>query len=59
MADYSREDLWEKVRSVIRKDDWYEREDVIVALARHVGFARVTETSCEAINSAIRQEILC
>ncbi|MBX7106931.1 MAG: hypothetical protein K1X57_22870 [Gemmataceae bacterium] len=57
MADYNREDLWDKVRSVIRKDDWYEREDVIVALARHVGFARVTENTSTKVPivSAARQ----
>ena len=40
----------------------YEREDVMHALARHLGFARVTDTSREAIktaiNSAIRQGVL-
>ena len=46
----------------MRKGTNYEREDVIHALARYLGFAHITDTSRDAIksaiNSAIRQGIL-
>jgi hypothetical protein len=62
MADYELEDLRESFRSVMRKGTRYEREDVIHALARYLGFVRVTDTICEpiksAINSAIRRGLL-
>ena len=62
MADYGLDELRETFRSVMRKGASYEREDVIHALARYLGFARVTDTSRDAIrsaiNSAIRQGIL-
>ena len=62
MADYGLDELRETFRSVMRKGTNYEREDVIHALARYLGFARVTDTSRDAIksaiNSAIRQGIL-
>jgi hypothetical protein len=62
MADYSREDLRDAFCSVMRKGSTYEREDIIYAVARHLGFARVAETVREpiksAINSAIRQGLL-
>jgi hypothetical protein len=62
MADYELEDLRETFRSVMRKGTTYEREDVIHSLARYLGFARVTDTSRDAIksaiNSGIRQGIL-
>ena len=49
-------------RSVMRKGTSYEREDVIHALARYLGFVRVTDTIREpiksAINSAIRRGLL-
>ena len=62
MADYDLEELRETFRSVMRKGTASEREDVIHLLARYLGFARVTDTSRDAIksaiNSAIRQGIL-
>jgi hypothetical protein len=62
MADYGLDELRETFRSVMRKGTTYEREDVIHALARYLGFARVTDTSRDAIksaiNSAIRQGLL-
>jgi hypothetical protein len=62
MADYTLEDLREAFRSVMQKGAQYEREDVIHALARYLGFSRVTETIGgaikSAINSAIRHGIL-
>jgi hypothetical protein len=46
----------------MHKGTRYDREDVIHAVARYLGFARVTDTSRDAIksaiNSAIRQGIL-
>ncbi len=62
MADYDLEALRESFRSVMRKGANYQREEVIHDLARYLGFARVTDTSRDAIksaiNSAIRQGIL-
>lgn len=62
MADYGLDELRERFRSVMRKGSNYQREDVIHALTRHLGFTRVTDTSRDAIksaiNSAIRQGIL-
>lgn len=62
MADYELEELRESFRSVMRKGTSYEREDILHALARYLGFARLTDPSREAlksaINSAIRQGIL-
>jgi hypothetical protein len=62
MTDYGLDELRETFRSVMRKGTNYEREDVTHALARYLGFARVTDTSRDAIksaiNSAIRQGIL-
>ncbi len=49
MADYGLEELRETFRSVMRKGTRYEREEVIHALARYLGFARVTDTSRDAI----------
>ena len=62
MADYDLEELRDTFRAGMTKGTQYEREDVIIWFARHLGFARVTDTSREAIksaiNSAIRQGIL-
>jgi hypothetical protein len=62
MADYGLDELRESVASVMRKGPRYDREDVITAVARTLGFARITDTSRDAlksaINSAIRQGIL-
>jgi hypothetical protein len=62
MSDYTLEELREVFRSVMRKGSVYEREEVIYAIARYLGFARVTDTIRQpiksAINSAIRQGIL-
>jgi hypothetical protein len=62
MSDYSLDDLRETFRSVMRKDTFYEREDVIHTLASYLGFVRVTGTIRQpirsAINSAIRHGLL-
>jgi hypothetical protein len=54
--------LREVFRSVMRKGTSYKREDVIHALARYLGFVRVTDTIRQpiksAINSAIRHGLL-
>ena len=57
MADYGLDDLRETFRSVMRKGTIYEREDVIHTLARYLGFARVTDTSRDAIKAAINSAI--
>jgi len=62
MSDYGLDELRETFRSVMRKGTVYEREDVIHALARYLGFVRVTDTIRQpiksAINSAIRHGLL-
>ena len=62
MADYGLDELREVFRSVMRKGTNYEREEVVHALARYLGFVRVTDTIRQpiksAINSAIRHGIL-
>jgi hypothetical protein len=62
MADYDLDELREVFRSVMRKGTSYEREDVIQAMARYLGFVRVTDTIRDpiksAINSAIRRGLL-
>jgi hypothetical protein len=62
MSDYGLDELRETFKSVMRQGTTYEREDVIHALARRLGFVRVTDTMRQpiksAINSAIRQDIL-
>jgi hypothetical protein len=62
MADYERDQLVETLCSVMRKDREYEREDVIHAVAHHLGFTHLTDTVRDpirsAINSAIRRGLL-
>jgi hypothetical protein len=62
MADYEPDELLEVFRSVMRKGTSYDREEVIPALARHLGFVRLTDSIREpirkAITRAIRQGIL-
>lgn len=62
MTDYELDELRETFRSVMRKGARYEREDIIHALARYLGFVRVTDTSRQpiksAFNSAIRRGLL-
>jgi hypothetical protein len=62
MADYDLDELREVFRSVMRKGTNYEREEVIQAMARYLGFVRQTDTIREpiksAINSAIRRGLL-
>ena len=62
MADYGLDELREVFATVMPKGPRYERDNVVSAIARTLGFARVTETSRDAIksaiNSAIRQGIL-
>jgi len=62
MADYDRETLAKTVDSVMRKDTWYEYDDVVRAIAQHLGFERLLEVVAEpvrkTINYLIRQSIL-
>ena len=62
MEDYPRETLRDAVRSVMRKGTTYEREEVIRAVARRLGFTRLTPAARKAIrsaiNSAIRQGVI-
>jgi len=62
MADYEPDELVEVFRSVMRKGTTYDREEVSPALARHLGFVRLTDSIREpirkAITRAIRQGIL-
>lgn len=62
MNDYTREALRDTLIAVMRKGSAYDREDVIHAVAQHLGFQRVREEVRQpiksAINSAIRQCIL-
>src|SRR5690606_34314048 len=62
MNDYTREELRDTLISVMRQGTTYEREDVIYAVAHHLGFSRVTDAVRDpiksAINSGIRQGIL-
>ncbi|HUU82439.1 MAG TPA: hypothetical protein VM243_02940 [Phycisphaerae bacterium] len=62
MDDYSRDELVDAIRSVMRKGCNYDRQEVIEAVARHLGFSRVRETIAapvkSAINAAIRRGVL-
>jgi hypothetical protein len=62
MADYELDELRDTLRSVMRKGRDYDREDVIRAVAHHLGFtqlrAAVRNPIKSAITSAIRQGIL-
>jgi hypothetical protein len=62
MEQYDLEDLRGTLCSVMRAGRRYEREEVIHAVARYLGFARVTDNVRQsirsAINSGIRQGIL-
>src|SRR5271157_4519626 len=57
MADYEPDELVEVFRSVMRTGTRYDREEVILALARHFGFVRLTETIREPISEAITHAI--
>lgn len=63
MDDYTRESLRDTICSVMRPGTTYDRADVIRAVARYLGFTRLSEAVRNpvkfAINSAIRQGILC
>jgi hypothetical protein len=62
MDQYDLAELRDTLCSVMRTGRSYEREDVVHAVARYLGFVRVTETVLapikSAINSGIRQGIL-
>jgi len=62
MADYDLEELRETFRSITKRGMNYEREYVFYAMARYLGFVRVTDTIRQpiksAINSAIRHGLL-
>ena len=59
---YERDELIATLISVMQKNREYDREDVIYAVARHLGFERMRETVTSpirsAINGAIRRGIL-
>lgn len=57
LTDYTRDELRDVVCSVMRKQRTYEREDVIYAVARYLGFRRVTENARNAVKSAINSGI--
>ena len=62
IRDYERPILIDALTSVMRKNQPYEREDVIQALAVHLGYSAVTDAMRETMktifNSAIRQGAL-
>lgn len=62
MESYERDELIDVFKSVMRKNQEYEREDVMRALANYLGFRRLTDTVREpiksAINGAIRRGLL-
>jgi len=57
MADYEPDELVEVFRSVMRKGTTYDREEVIPALARYLGFVRLTDSIREPIRKAITRAI--
>ena len=57
MADYEPDELLDVFRSVTRKGTRYDREEVILALARYLGFVRLTDTIREPIRKAITRAI--
>ena len=57
MAEYDPDELVEVFRSVMRKGTTYDREEVVPALARHLGFIRLTDTIREPIRKAITRAI--
>lgn len=62
MDDYTLEALRDTLTSVMRKGTIYDREDIIRAIAHHLGFTRITDAVRHplkfALNSAIRQGML-
>ena len=62
MEDYTRDEPVDTLRSVMRKNTEYEREDIIRATAEYLGFKRLRETVKapikSAINAAIRRGVL-
>lgn len=52
-ADYPRDFLQRALSSVMRPGTTYEREDIIHAVAGHLGFKRVREEVRDPIKSAI------
>ena len=57
VVEYELDELREMCRSTMRKGTSYQREDVIHAFARYLGFVRVSETIRESIKSAIKSAI--
>jgi hypothetical protein len=57
MEDYSLEELREVFASVMRLGRRCEREEVIRAVAEHLGFSRVSETTRQALKSAFNSGI--
>lgn len=62
MDSYTRDELVDTLKSVMRKNQRYERDDVIRLVANYLGFKRVSKTLQKpvksAITGAIRRQIL-
>jgi uncharacterized membrane protein YkvA (DUF1232 family) len=62
ITSYERDELLDFLPSVMRKGREYERDEVVDALAKHLGFQRVTEnvreTMASVFNSAIRRGVI-
>ena len=62
IGEYSRDELWQVLCSVMRLGKWYDREEVPALLAKHLGFScetnHVRTTVRSAITSAIRRGVL-
>jgi hypothetical protein len=60
--EYSRDELIEALLNVMEKRTWHEREDVLIAAARGLGFARtgrhIRAAFKSAINGAIRRNLI-
>ncbi|MBI3319209.1 MAG: hypothetical protein HYZ89_01290 [Candidatus Omnitrophica bacterium] len=62
IGDYSRDEVWQVLCSVMRVGRWYDRKEVPALVAKHLGFSRVTDqvrtTVRSAITTAIRRGVL-
>ena len=57
MADYTRDELVDTIRSVTRKGCLYDRDELIEAVADYLGFNRVNDGIRTPIKSAINGAI--
>jgi hypothetical protein len=57
MDDYTLEALRDTLTSVMRKGTTYDREEVIRAVAHHLGFARITDNARNPLKSALKSAI--